>query len=241
MPEVLGAVAVLLAWFVFRYERDRRTLDAIDSAHGTLRAVQYAMVESRGSGQQGWGHAYFWQADYDNDKAQGRANDTRKLVNERYYEQIFVVPTEPLAKLATAGPHDGLIDYKTVASAGFALWHVHKFNQHVRQQTDFNTQNVAEISSEATPPARREELAEAAASLTFMLHRWGIGWAWSKYPNAEGRGWYGEFVEALDKNVDDLQERRRQHLARWLESLPYVLGDVVALGLLVAAIVHAAR
>jgi hypothetical protein len=242
MPELLGAVAVLLAWFVFRYERDRRTLDAIDSAHATLRAVQYAMVESRGSGQQGWGHAYFWLADYDRDKANERAAGALNAVYNHHFEQIFVVPTEPLVKLATAEPHDGLIEYKTVASAGFALWHLHVFNQHVRQLTDFNTRHVVEISSTATEPARREELGAGAEALSFMLHRYGIGWAWSEYPNgAEGRGWYGEFVEALEKNVHELQERRRRHLARWLESLPYVVADLVAVGLLVAAVVHAVQ
>jgi hypothetical protein len=52
-------------------------------------------------------------------------------------DQVFVVPTEPLAKLATTAPQNGLIDVATVAVANFALWRVHVFNQLVRQLTDF--------------------------------------------------------------------------------------------------------
>jgi hypothetical protein len=239
MVDVLAAVAILLAWFVFRYERDARAREAVESAYATLRAVQYSMVESRGSGQQGWGHAYFWLADYDSEKANERAAETRKHVYRRHYEQIFVVPTEPLAKLATAAPHDGLIDYRTVASAGFALWKVRMFNQHVRQLTDFNTQNLLEISSENTEPARREELAEAAGVLSFMLHRYGVGWAWSAYPNADGRGWYGELVERLAKNMGDLDERRRLSVWRRYWERPYYVFDAIVLALGVGTVIYA--
>jgi hypothetical protein len=149
MTELLTAAAVLLAWFVFRYERDGRVRDAIESAYATLRAVQHAMVQGRASGQQGWGQAYF-EYDYPEDKAYERADKSRDLVLGHNFEQIFVVPTEPLAKLATASPREGLIEYDTVASASFALWNVQKFNQNVRQLTEFYTQHLVEISSEAT-------------------------------------------------------------------------------------------
>jgi hypothetical protein len=239
MTELLTAAAVLLAWFVFRYERDGRVRDAIESAYATLRAVQHAMVQGRASGQQGWGQAYF-EYDYPEDKAYERADKSRDLVLGHNFEQIFVVPTEPLAKLATASPREGLIEYDTVASASFALWNVQKFNQNVRQLTEFYTQHLVEISSEATTQERLEGLANGARSLSFMLHRHSIGWAWSVYPNGQGRGWYGDFVETLDRNMRDLDDRRSLRVWQRFLKLPYVAVDALVLVLVIASVIHVA-
>ena len=157
MTEVLTAGAILLAWFVFRYDRHGRQRDAIEAADGTLRAVHYGMVQGLTPGQPGWGQGYF-SHDYTESAALERAGETHTTVMQRGMDQIFVVPTEPLARLATSSPQEGLIDAKTVAVAHFALWKVHVFNQLVRQLTDFNAMHGAEIQSQATDPARREEL-----------------------------------------------------------------------------------
>jgi hypothetical protein len=248
MPELLTAAAVLLAWFVFRYERDGRARDAIESAYATLDAVDHAMnrgltfraVHHQGQLPQqttGWGQLYF-HADYSDDEARERAKGTRDSVLKRGFDQIFVVPPEPLAKLVTAAPQEGLIDASTVAVASFALWHVHVFNQHAQQLTDFNTAHVVEITSEATTAERLAELAEAAGSLSFTLHRWGIGWAWSAFPGGGGRGWYGALVEALGLNLNRLRAKRalgpRQRLWEW----PYSAIDGLVLAGFVAAAIY---
>jgi hypothetical protein len=108
-----------------------------DAAYGTLRAVHYGMVQGLTPGQAiGWGQVYFAN-DYSHVQALERARETWDVVMEGGVDQVFVVPTEPLAKLATSAPQDGLIDVATVAVANFALWRVHVFNQLVRQLTDF--------------------------------------------------------------------------------------------------------
>lgn len=148
------------------------------------------------------------------------------------------MPTEPLARLATSSPQEGLIDAITVAVANFALWKVHVFNQLVRQLTDFNAAHVVEITSQATDPARREDLAAAAMSLSQAVHRYGIGWAWSRRPDG-GRGWYGAFVEALSANMRDLSTVRDEHRWRWLRlrEWPYSAIDVLVVAGLVAAVI----
>jgi hypothetical protein len=137
MTEIVAAFGLLLAWFAFRYERHRRWRDAVDAAYGTLRAVHYGMVQGLTPGQAiGWGQVYFAN-DYNHAQALERARETWDVVMEGGVDQVFVVPTEPLAKLATTAPQNGLIDVATVAVANFALWRVHVFNQLVRQLTDF--------------------------------------------------------------------------------------------------------
>jgi hypothetical protein len=184
----------------------------------------------------GWGQFYF-QQDFTDPSALQRAAETRAAVLQRGLDQVFVVPTEPLARLATSSPQEGLIDYNTVAVAGFALWRVHTFNQHVRQLTDFNTAHVTEIINDETDQGRREELAEAAASLSFMLHRYGIGWAWSNYPDGGGRGWYGTLVETIGGNMNQLRAELDSHRWRWLREWPYPVFDLLVLAGFVAVVI----
>jgi hypothetical protein len=154
----------------------------------------------------------------------------------RSFDTVLVVPTEPLAKLATTTPQEGLIDSSTVAAAHFALWRVHVFNQLVCQLSDFNTRHLDEIVSEATEPARRADLAAAARALSVMIHLDGIGWSWGSLPGG-GRGWYGTLVEAIGSNLNQLQAKRDASLWRQLFEWPYSAFDLLVLGVLVAVIV----
>lgn len=60
MIEIFTAAAVVLAWFVFRYDRNGRRQDALEAAHGLLRAVDHGMVQGVGDDEAvGWGEIYF--------------------------------------------------------------------------------------------------------------------------------------------------------------------------------------
>jgi hypothetical protein len=194
------------------------------------------MVQGLTPGQAvGWGQLYF-SNEYTEATAAERAQQTHDGVMQRSIDQIFVVPTEPLAKLATSTPQEGLIDSATVAVANSALWRVGVFNQLVWQLTDFNTEHAVEIFQPATSEPRRRELASAAASLSMQIHADGIGRSWSALPGG-GRGWYGALVEAIGSNlmalVVQLDTPRWRQLIEW----PYWVGDFLVLGGLVAVIV----
>lgn len=229
MTDVLTFAALALAWFAFRFDRHRRWSDALEAAYGSLRAVHHGMVQGLTAGQAaGWGQLYF-STDYDDLTAVTRAEQTRNSVRAGGVDQVFVVPTEPLAKLATATPHEHLVTYKTIAIANFALWRLHGFNQLVRQLTDFYTANITEITT--GEEERRKEIAEAAMFLSWVVHHDGIGRAWSVLPDG-GRGWYGELVEAIGENMTGLDSERRSRTRRSVTAFPYVVVDVlVAVGL----------
>jgi hypothetical protein len=144
---------------------------------GGLRAVHYGMVQGLTAGQAvGWGQSYF-ATDYTEDVANERARETRDLVMQRGIDQVLAVPTEPLAKLATATPHEGLITPTTIGIANFALWRLRVFNQLVVQLTDFNTKHAVEITSSGTDASRREDI--AAAAMSFVVVR-SPRWDWPR-------------------------------------------------------------
>ena len=153
----MTAGAILLAWFVFRYDRHVKYRDALEAAEGTLQAAWYGMVQGLTAGQAvGWGQLYF-SNEYDDAAALARARQTHDDVMEGRLEEVFVVPVEPLARLATSAPQEGFIENATVATANFALWRIQIFNQLVNQLTDFNAMHADEIMSANTEQARRED------------------------------------------------------------------------------------
>jgi hypothetical protein len=78
---------VALAWFVFRYDRHGKQRDAIEAAHGLLRAVWHGMVQGLTPGQtMGWGQGYFTH-DYRDADALERATQTHETVMERGMDQ----------------------------------------------------------------------------------------------------------------------------------------------------------
>lgn len=235
MISVITAAAFALAWFGFRYERYRRWRADVDAAHGTLRAVHHGMVQGLTVGQAvGWGQIYFSTV-YTERVAQQRAQNTRDLVMQGALDIVLVVPTEPLAMLATTAPQLGLIETETVTIANFALWRVQAFNQLVQSLADFNAAHADEICSDATSDARREELAAAAQALSLMVHRDGIGGAFAA--GAHGNdGWYRTLVTQVNRNIGDLMLLQHAARWRWLREWPYVVVDVLAARGLIAIV-----
>jgi hypothetical protein len=235
MIEIITAAGFALAWAAFRYDRHVRWRAAVDAAHGTLSAVYRGMVEGVvGGGETAWGQHYLHNI-YTDKAARERAKNTNTLVMTRQIDQVLVVPTEPLAMLATTTPHPGLIEERTVAIASTALWRVGVFNQLVQQLTDFNAAHAVEISSDRTELERREDIAGAAMVLSYLVHRDGIGEAWAEHPNG-AVGWYRALVGALMVNMKSLEELQNSARWRWLREWPYLLLDLFALVGLVVVI-----
>jgi hypothetical protein len=233
--DVLTVAALALAWFIYRLERHSGWRAEVDAAYGSLQAVHHGMVEGVTESQpDGWGQLYFLN-EYTPAAAQARAAQTYHAMMGGGFDEVFVVPTEPLAKLATATPNEGFISNATIAAANFALWRVHVFNQLVQQLTDFNTAHAAEV--ESATGARRKELANAAAALSRQLHGDGIGRSWTLPDGSPG--WYKALVDAIDKNMNALDTERRQHAVHWLLEW-HIVVDCVALGALIGALVGAA-
>jgi hypothetical protein len=228
---VITAAALAVAWFGFRYERNRRWRSDVDAARGTLRAVHHGMVQGLTPGQAtGWGQIYF-STIYTERVAKDRARKTYDLVMMRGIDTVLEVPAEPLAMLATTTPRDGLIETTTVAVANFALWRVQAFNQLVRNLADFNVAHADEICSADTVTSRREDLATAAMSLSLFVHLDGIGPAWASGP--DGDGWYRALVTQVVRNITDLDQLRDTARWRWFHEWPYVAVDaVVTVGLI---------
>jgi hypothetical protein len=235
MIEIITAAAFLLAWFGFRYERQRRWRGEIDSAYGVLRAVHHGMVQGLMQDEPvGWGQLYF-STIYTPDVAKKRAQETYEKVASRMLDYVLVVPIEPLAMLATTRPQPGLIESSTVSIANIALWRVNAFNQLVRSLDAFLTANAAEICSADTSEDRRHELANAASALSLFVHIDGIGAANATFTDGSA-GWYRSFVNAVSKNLGDLYVLREHGQWRWLREWPYVVVDVIAVAGLVATV-----
>ena len=201
---------------------------AVDAAHGTLSAVYRGIVEGVVSGDMSaWGQHYF-RTIYTDEVARARAHTTYDLVMNRGIDQVLVLPTEPLAMLATAAPHPGLIEAPTVAVANTALWRVGVFNQLVQQLTDFNAAHAVEITSKATERERREDIAAAAMSLSYFVHFDGIGEAGAAHPDGTV-GWYRALVAGLIVNMKALEDLQKRARWRWLREWPYPLLDLFAL------------
>jgi hypothetical protein len=144
-----------------------------------------------------WGDSYFAQS-YVGEDVDNRARQDFMTVQSGNYAQIFHVPTEPLTTLVANPAAGDLIPRETMEAVNVALWQIGVFNQLVDKQTDFNARHLAEIRDDSLPPERREALANAAYSLSHMLHGSGIG---------DGE-WYATLKRELDANVAQLESRR---------------------------------
>lgn len=213
MANALTVLAITLAWLAFRLERHSARLRDAAEAVGTMRAAWHGIVEMREplfGVVTGWGQIFFAQ-DFVGIGLLRRAAQTRRLIRQGVPDQIFLVPTEPLKRLAAAKPSSGLITEQTVSAANFALWRVTVFNQLVAKQTAWNVAHATDIADPRTSADRRRALANAAAAISLEIHRFGVGRAWSTLPGG-GRGWYGAFVETLSRNLADLE---RPQESRW--------------------------
>jgi hypothetical protein len=192
---VLALAAIVVAWMVFRVERTASRRDHLVGARNVLIAVHRGMIE--GLPEQdipGWGEIYFKQI-YDGRTGLVRGLQSRKDVESRNWDQVFVVPTEPLELLATATGGGELISEETIFAANFALWRVKVFNQFVWAQTRFNVEHGAEIIDPATSRDRLTTLGIVASTISEGIHIDGIGKA------AEPSGWYGRLKTAVAADI----------------------------------------
>jgi hypothetical protein len=128
------------------------------------------------------------------------------------FDQVFVVPTEPLEKLATSDAGGDLISVVTVAAANHALWRVHVFNQLVLQQTIFNAVTHSELRDAETTDARKEAIGQSARIISQVLHHYGVDGA------ASPGGWYERLKNALAADIEKLTAMTRPSLRRWVWS-----------------------
>jgi hypothetical protein len=222
--DLLPALALALAWATFRVNRSSGQKTALSSAQALLRAVRDGMIQGP-SGGPGWGELYFSKV-YTLEVHGERTEETRQRIMSRHFDQVFVVPAEPLRLLATASPDP--ISPRTVAAANTALWRVEVFNQLVFAQTAFNAEIAAELTDRCTTESGREDLAEAAALLSGMVHGDGIGGA-----NAPG-GWYRELKDAVESNINEL-EQRISLVRRYLDERILIALDVALVSIVVTA------
>lgn len=226
---LLAAGAVLVAWVVFRLERAASRQRERGAAREVLLAVQRGIVEGLpDQGIPGWGEIYF-STIYDGREALRRSVATRAAVEQRNWDQVFVVPTAPLELLATTSG-GGLISEETVFAANFALWRVMVFNQYVQQQGLFNALHAAEILDPATTEERLRTLGIAAGNLSEGLHLDGIGHA-----NAEG-GWYDRLKKAVASDIDRLGELSAERWWRYGGERHLLFGDVGVAAVFIVAL-----
>lgn len=127
---------------------------------------------------------------------------------------------------SSAGEHTST---ETLRAANVALWQVEILNQLVGAQQAWHVRYAVEIIDKETTDARRELLANGAATFSFLLHGQ-IGGA-----NYKG-GWYRALKEAVDADINGLDQERGR--GRWTRQEWWLaFGDVVAVLAVVAAVV----
>jgi hypothetical protein len=117
---LLGVIALALAWTTFRIERFTARQRQIEGAHALLTAVRQAVVsrDQDGEPQLGWGQIYSSNIYVPGFKYLKEIGE-RAIQQARMgrFDQVLVVPTEPLEKLATTDAGGDLISAETVAAA----------------------------------------------------------------------------------------------------------------------------
>jgi hypothetical protein len=228
----LAALALIVAWVIFRLERFASRRREIAGARAALVAVQRGMIEGMpelGSDYRGWGEVYFTTV-YSLQEAMRRGQESSEAIQKRGWDQVFVVPTEPLAHLATTT--SDLISEETIFAANFGLWRVEVFNQLVLKQSAFNVRHAVEIVDPGTPRERRQALANAAHEISAYLHHDGIGGA------GTDEGWYGRLKRAVAADVARLRQMERERLLTYGSGeryliVPDLLVALVAAGVLI--------
>jgi hypothetical protein len=190
--DVLVLLGLVATFIVYRFERMASVDRDIDSVLAMLEAVR--------NGMRPWGDLYFAEG-YDEPSAKARAQrDSFDSIMKGSYGQIFLVPTEPLSALVERPGGLGLVRKETTEAANIALWKIGVFNQLVRQQTEFNALHLAEFYDRDLALERRQVLAEAAGTISGMLHLDAIGDA----------DFYRRLNAELDKNIEDLRHLRHR-------------------------------
>jgi hypothetical protein len=215
--DALVVLGVALALVLYQWERASADRDALLSALNVLVALREAMT---------WGEWHFGEP-WTEEKARERAQKAYDAVMNRSYEEVWRVPTEPLAALLQHPALGGLISAETVKPAGIALRQVGVYNQLVEQQAHFNAVHMTDIKDTRLPPSRRTALAEGAFGISFMLHRSAIMEA----------TWWSDLTHALDANIAQFEAKKRERV--WRRQL-FRPGLVAAYVFLTAALVAVA-
>jgi hypothetical protein len=174
----------------------------VESNRSIRREIVTALEVLHGvkDGMSQWSYLHF-STDYSGAAGDQRADVDRKLVQGGGYMQNFRVPEAPLVSLIQQPGTGLLIDGKTIEAANVALWKIGIFNQLVQQQADFNTLHLSEYADPSVDQDRHNVLAEAAARISAMIHKDGIGDA----------SWHSIFMSALDSNIAKLDRLDRGH------------------------------
>lgn len=196
--DALVAIGLSLTYVIYRRQLFDSEMQDLNSTVAALNAVRTGIAST-------WGETYFGGGGYDDAAAGERANFAHKAIMDGSYAQIFRVPIEPLVSLIRQPGEGRLVSGATIEAANVALWKIGVFNQLVQQQADFNALHLACVPTEGLKDEGRQQLAQAALKISFMIHASGIG---------DSR-WYRQLIDALDGNVRELEERKKRKSHWW--------------------------
>jgi hypothetical protein len=169
-----------------------------------------------------WGAKYF-VGRWTEEKAAEAGQHHREMLLERKYEQVLVVPSEPLTALVASPLAGDLVSEETIYAANLALWHIAGFNQLVLQHTWMLASALFEINRPNTAEEDLIGIATAIGAQTTLLHRRGVG-----EPDEPG-GWYRRLRTAVNADIGRLATDRQ-----WKRL--YGMADAAALLLLMGAV-----
>lgn len=181
----------------------------------------------------GWGEIYFSNVYERGESLKAVAERAEHQARRGAFDQVFVVPTEPLEKLATTDAGADLISVETVAAANHGLWRVHVFNQLVMQQTIFNAVTHSELRDADTTDARKEAIAQSARHISVTLHHYGVDGAGA--PD----GWYERLKTGIASDLSRLETMSRKDFRRWLRGWIFAAIDVAVVAGFIALTVVA--
>jgi hypothetical protein len=200
---VVAVIGLALAWLLYRMERAGTRGREIAAARSVLLAVKRGMVDGLAD-ETGWGERYF-TTNWTPERAEDAAKAAAEKVLAGGYDQVLVVPTDPLRALI-ASPHAGdLISEDVVYYANVGLWHLVVFNQLVEQQSQLVAQHLAEIADADTNAQRRDVIARAIGAQARMLHGRGVGEPYT------ASGWYRRLKDEVNRNIARLDCDREKH------------------------------
>lgn len=193
----LTVVGLAVAWLLYQLQRAADREGQVGAALALLRAVEGGLTD-----KDAWGYIFF-ENEWVGKALDIRAGNDRRAVLNGGWNQVFEVPTEPLASLIQSPTVGDLIHRDTIRAANMAMFKIGALNQLVRQQTDLYSRYIPEIVDPNLPQNRREALAVAAEQQSRMLHGDGIGRA-----RAEGE-WYADLKKVVASNIESLDEQAK--------------------------------
>src|SRR5947209_5468704 len=111
LGSALTVVSLAFAWLLYQLQRAADRRQQIGTARSVLRAVESGLT-----GKEGWGHVFF-ENEWIGEALGERANNDFNAVLDGRVNQVFEVPTEPLATLVGSPAAGDLIHRDTIAAA----------------------------------------------------------------------------------------------------------------------------